>query len=52
MKQEEIVKVLQTTAERVQQAKGSEKEVCYCSYSLFVRPLLYNTSCLFSTIRI
>ncbi|XP_060563765.1 phosphatidylinositol 4-phosphate 3-kinase C2 domain-containing subunit beta-like isoform X2 [Ruditapes philippinarum] len=26
MKQEEIVKVLQTTAERVQQAKGSEKE--------------------------
>ena len=32
MKQEEIVKVLQTTAERVQQAKGSEKEVCHCCY--------------------
>lgn len=30
MKQEEIVKALQTTAEKVQQAKGSEKEVMCC----------------------
>jgi hypothetical protein len=40
MKQEEIVKVLQTTAERVQQAKGSEKEVCYCSYSFICQAII------------